>query len=190
VRAQLYAAFHSARTPAGDAEQPCRPISRQTLRRLSAVSPSSQRAYERRAGVVSRPNWALGPRKSPEVEQQLAWRHGRALFTLVDREGAHGPAGEQYLAWRLPNSYAGPHERLAPSRKRRINRQLNDLAQIGTPGNVERLYCADGRDAAAGGGSDDRARYWPGVSGGRIRGRLRGNERGQMWYAMRPGHAW
>jgi len=207
VRAHFYAAFHSAReamandelrmTHEGDSSLVTRhsslasaaPISRETLRRLSAVSPSSQRAYERRAGVVSTPNWALGPRKGAgddarRTEEHLAWRHGRALFTFVDKAGKHGAAGGQYLAWRLPNSYTGPHARPARKRRRHTIQQPTDLAQLGTPGNgerqrrdtrPERVFCADGRGAAAG-AMTGQARYWPGPPTGRGRRRY--------WYVM------
>ena len=120
------------------------PISRATLAALSGACPRSQAAYERRAGVGARDNYALGERvpggaAAPvgDTEQERAWRQGRALFRLTDHHGRQGAPGATYLAWRLPNTY-GPargHQQRPKGRQKRINRQLADLFTKGMTGN-------------------------------------------------------
>ena len=138
ARAHFYATFHSARAQGG-------PIARETLERLSGVSPRTQRLYEERAGVERQRNWALGPAYSLEAAQERAWRHGHAIFRFTDQQGRHGPAGASYLAWQLPNSYSGPHSVESRGRQKRLNRQLVDLFSKGITGNGK-----NGVDAANG----------------------------------------
>jgi hypothetical protein len=131
------------------------PISRTTLTALSGACPRSQAAYERRAGVGARDNYALGERVPGgaggpvgPAEQERAWRQGRALFRLTDHHGRQGAPGATYLAWRLPNTY-GPargHQQRPKGRQKRINRQLADLFTKGMTGNgrgtIEKRYFA------------------------------------------------
>ena len=132
IRAHFYASFHSSRTsPSG---KPA-PISRVSLTAVSGVCRRSQHAYERRAGVVVRPNIAMGDALSQHTAQAAAWHHGRAAFVFTDKQGKQGKPGQQYLAWRLPNSYSGPHTRLGRGRQRQLNRQLVDLRHYGDVGN-------------------------------------------------------
>ena len=169
ARAQLYAAFHSGRArlvtnqvPGSRFQVPGEersslapgpwplapsagmPISRDTLTALSGACPRSQAAYERRAGVASRGNFALGERvpggagaPAGDMEQERAWRQGRALFRLTDYHGQQGAPGATYLAWRLPNTYgsARGHQPRPKGRQKRINRQLADLFMKGMTGN-------------------------------------------------------
>ena len=138
VRAHLYASFHSGRQTAdllSGQRRPRGPIARATLTRLSAAAPNSQRAYERRAGVRHRAAVAVGPRLGAADAQEVAWRRGRALFHLRDREGRFGRPGAVYLAWQLPNEYTGPHATLARGRQKRLNRALADLFHDGMTGN-------------------------------------------------------
>jgi hypothetical protein len=132
VRAHFYASFHSSR---GNGSQLARPIARATLAALTTVSARSQRAYERRAGVRSQPNWVIGPASAPQKDKELAWRQGHALFTFVDRRGSYGPAGQRYLAWQLPNSYQGPHATKGRSPQKALNEKLVDLYSKGMAGN-------------------------------------------------------
>jgi len=184
ARAHLYAAFHSGRArylvsageqgsagagvkrdmatplapplPCSPAPLPSSPpISRATLAALSGACPRSQAAYERRAGVGARDNYALGERVPGgaavpvgDTEQERAWRQGRALFRLTDHHGRQGAPGATYLAWRLPNTY-GPargHQQRPKGRQKRINRQLADLFTKGMTGNgrgtIEKRYFA------------------------------------------------
>jgi hypothetical protein len=152
VRAHLYASFHSGRMgEAGTAG----PISRAALTAVSGVSRRTQHAYERRAGVQARSNFALGPLLSRQAVEESVWRHGGAAFVLTDRKGKQGKPGRRYLAWRLPNSYSGPHIRLGRGRQRHFNRQLADLRRNGDAGNgrwlemsVRRRYAVSGALAA------------------------------------------
>ena len=153
VRAHLYASFHSSRM--GRSGQSAAPISRVSLTAVSGVSRRSQHAYERRAGVVVRPNIALGAPLNRHATETVAWHHGRAAFVFTDRQGKQGKPGQQYLAWRLPNSYSGPHTRLGRGRQRQLNRQLVDLRHNGDAGNGRlaerwrrRRYTANGVLAA------------------------------------------
>jgi hypothetical protein len=157
VRAHLYATFHSGR----DQDNP---ISRRTLEKITHVPARTQRAYDRVAGVINRANIALGQFYASSTKivfsnhyQERAWRHGRAVFTFVDHRGQQGPAGRRYLAWRLPNSYQGPHQQRPKGRQKKINRQI-DLVTKRAQGNglpargrfmaAPLLFHPDGRSAA------------------------------------------
>ena len=182
ARAHLYATFHSGRnkgitnyelgiTNEGDALNSSAledkrsvtrhsslgsPIARDTLTALSGVCARSQVTYERRAGVRSRSNIALGERiaarGSDPVEQERAWQYGRALFRLKDYRGRHGRPGATYLARRLPNAYGCGHDhRTRPKgQQKRINRRLADLftkGMTGTDEAIEKRFFASGTTA-------------------------------------------
>src|SRR5690606_38158976 len=104
VRAHFYASFHSGR-----ADGEAMPIARATLEAVTGVPPRTQREYEERVGASVRENYAIGEEKTEDTHQERAWQHGRAVFVLKDRNGIHGEKGAEYVAWQLPNSYAGPH---------------------------------------------------------------------------------
>jgi hypothetical protein len=127
VRAHFYASYHSSRQG--------RPISRAALADLTAVTRRSQRTYEPVAGVRSQANWAIGPAQQGSDAQELAWRHGQALFTFTDRRGRYGRPGATYFSWQLPNSYQGPHATQGRSPKKALNQQLVDLYSQGMTGN-------------------------------------------------------
>lgn len=127
VRAHFYASFHSGRRSNN-------PISRATLERITHVPERTQRNYEKAAGVTGQRNIAVGQRYSTKEAQERAWRHGRATFEFIDRNGEQGPAGQRYVAWRLPNSYLGCHEPSPTGRQKKINQQI-DLVNSGAQGN-------------------------------------------------------
>lgn len=156
-RAHLYAAFHSGRAKETDAPNATRPIARATLVNLTGVGRSSQRTYEMRLNLRVQANFAVGETVNRLKQEERAWQHGRAAFQLIDSLGKQGRPGQTYLAWQLPNSYAGQHRRLPKGRQKRINRQLKDLVMQGIPGNdghavvkqsPEQRYCANGKLAA------------------------------------------
>jgi hypothetical protein len=179
-RAHLYAAFHSGRakeTPhnqqSGRGDNPsasAMPVARETLARLSGVGRSSQRVYEQRAAVRVQANFAIGEYATTETHQQRAWSQGPALFELKDYLGRQGKKGKRYLAWQLPNSYAGQHQQRPKGRQKRINRELKDLVMKGMPGNVEptsetrrpekRFYPTATLAAKAYGRHPQRELYW------------------------------
>lgn len=130
VRAHFFTSFHSGR----DSEKP---IARETLTELTGVPRRSQRVYEVKAGVKSQLNWAVGDRHAQAEVQRRAAQHGHAIFQLEDRQGKFGAAGESYVAWQMPNSYAGPHAPQTSACKKRINRRLADLLNEGITGNGE-----------------------------------------------------
>jgi len=157
VRGAFYAAFHSGRASS--------PISRQTLQELSGVPERTQRSYDRVARVERQANIAIGERYSKEVVEARAWQQGRAVFHFVDSRGLHGKPKAEYLAWHLPNSYTGPHERRSRANRKRVNRKLADLVKKGIPGTseqkVERLFWPNGALAAKGYSRDpQRDAYW------------------------------
>jgi hypothetical protein len=132
LRAHLYASFHSSRGEGAG------PISRESLRQLSGVSPRTQQSYDARAEVEVQPCLAMGGLATAGSTQSHAWQHGRAAFTFIDHQGKQGAAGSSYQAHRLPNRYIGPHRRLT-GKPKRLNRQLIDLRHKGYAGNGQPL---------------------------------------------------
>lgn len=179
LRAHLYASFHSGRG------EEAGPISRETLRDLSGVSPRSQQGYEKRARVEARPCLAVGPAGTAVAVQEYAWQHGPAAFPFTDRRGRFGGPGATYQARRLPNRYRGPHP--TGGKPRRLNRQLAGLCHQGDAGNGrccepgEQRYYGDGAAAARGwaGQGGQTWVYWPAPQ--RTRGGL------LLWQELAPG---
>ncbi|MGH2537052.1 MAG: hypothetical protein ACRDHL_06640, partial [Candidatus Promineifilaceae bacterium] len=107
-----------------------------------------------------------------------AWRLGRAFFAFRDHAGRHGPRGRTRLAWQLPNSYLGPHQRGGRGRQKRINRRLADLFAQGITGNDKAALAVKPpgrrywRHGAAAGACFNRSPqqevYWP--AAGRLAG--------------------
>lgn len=159
VRAHLYASLHSARSEA--------PISRDKLAELSNVNPRIQRRYEKIAKVKKQTNYAIGQQANDQSLQEKAWQQGHATFTLTDFNGKQGQAGKSYLAWQLPNSYAGPHAQLAKGQQKRINQELTDLFMQGMTGNgrdsrLDRRFFDNGRIAAKAFSKTQQDIYWKG----------------------------
>jgi len=196
-RAHLYAAFHSGRTKetlhgtqaCPERSRRAMPIARDTLAGLSGVGESSQRAYETRAGVKVQANFAVGELAQEENRENRAWAQGQALFELKDYRGQQGKKGKTYLAWQLPNTYIGKHQKRPKGRQKRINRKLKDLVMKGMPGNVggtsetqkpEKVYYPNGKLAAKAYGRDpERELYW--------RRHGTGNGRFEVWQQLGSG---
>ncbi len=186
-RAHLYAAFHSGRAKETKQGAQAMPIARDTLAGLSGVGRSSQRAYEARAGVKVQANFAVGEVAQEESRKEQAWAKGQALFELKDYCGEQGKKGKTYLAWQLPNTYVGKHQKRPKGRQKRINRKLKDLVMKGMPGNVGgtvetemlgKIYYPNGKLAAkAYGRSPERELYW--------RRHGTGNGRFDVWQQLR-----
>jgi hypothetical protein len=160
VKAHLFASFHSGRRSRN-------PINRHTLERVTGVPARTQSGYEKIAGVAGHCNFAVGERYALEMAQERGWRHGRATFVFVDHQGFQGETKRRYVAWRLPNSYAGGHEPCPRGRQKKINRKLKDLvmkrAQGNSSGEVSRLFHSDGAAAArTHSRRGDTDHYWPG----------------------------
>lgn len=140
VRAHFYATFHSGRNDT--------PITRAKLVEMTGVPERTQRAYDRCAGVERQRNLAIGPRYTPETAEEQGWRRGKGAFVFIDTQGQQGAPRRRYVAWHLPNSYAGPHARRSKACRKRLNRQLADLLHKGTTGNdeqrVERVFWRQG----------------------------------------------
>jgi len=176
VRAHFYASFHSSRQSGENGRH--KPIARATLADLSALTPKTQRAYERKVRIKTQQNFAVGPAHSPEEMQETGWRKGQAAFEFVDHNGRHGKPGAAYVAWQLPNSYRGPHAIMARGRQKRINRELTDLFMQGMTGNgqqridqrdcLARRYFGNGRLAAQvfNKATHDSELYWCGPQPG------------------------
>ncbi|MEM7334666.1 MAG: hypothetical protein AAF490_21500 [Chloroflexota bacterium] len=156
-KAHLYTAWHSGR-------QSSNPISRQTLRELTAVPERTQRCYEKQTKVKITPNLAIGAAYTPENIEQQSWQRGGAVFKFLDKNGRFGKKDATYLAWQLPNSYVGPHEQAAHGQQRQINHNLTDLVHKGAQGNgeikIERTYFDHGKDASKA-LKFSQTTYWP-----------------------------
>jgi hypothetical protein len=144
VRAHFYASFHSGRGREKAGNEHPAPIARATLGALCQTSRRTQRAYERRVGVQTQRNFAIGKPLTVADHQDQAWQRGRAVFQLNDRNGRAGRKGAAYTAWQLPNSYLGPHKKQPKGRQKRMNRKLADLFMKGMTGNGERANQING----------------------------------------------
>jgi hypothetical protein len=166
-RAELYAAFHSSRVKTNpDGEAQAMPIARETLTNLSGVGETTQRRYEEQlerteTAVEVQPNYAIGNKTSARELEEKGWAQGQALFILEDFRGRQGPKGEQYVAWQLPNSYAGSHQQRPKGRQRRINRELKDLVMKGMPGNEGQTVEATQADSARVDSNRVKKLYYP-----------------------------
>ena len=126
LKASLYATFHDGRKEA--------PIARATLTEITGISESSQRRYEKTAGIVAEKQIVL---ETYGDEKEAAWQYGYASFKFVDHRGLHGPKEQAYLARQLPNVFRAksPLEKTSKQKVRRLNRCLTDLLKKGTVGN-------------------------------------------------------
>ncbi len=176
VRAHFYASFHSSRAPQQLGATQMKPIARSTIAKITTVHPRIQRLYEKTARVRPQRNYSVGAAYSPDALQKEAWQRGTAVFKLTDKNGRFGPPGKSYLAWQLPNSYAGPHRIQTSNQRKRINRALTDLMPQGTTGNDQCIllaeldqfvecgvrYCENGRFAAKTiRRTETETAYWP-----------------------------
>ena len=185
VRAHFYASFHSSRNRTGQIRSGFRrnpqfssPISLSTLARITHVPQRTQRLYDRQAKVKRRGNIAVGdplpgdplpgdpisadPR-SAATFQERSWHFGRAVFEFTDYTGKQGRAGNKYIAWRLPNSYEGPHQPSPKGRQEKINRQI-DLVINRVQGNglSTKLFHPNGLEAGKAFNRDSSSDvYWP-----------------------------
>lgn len=159
VRAHLYASFHSSRggkmetgRPEAASGSPSAPIARATIASITHVIPRTQRRYEKAARVHTSHNFAIGGKTNAETAEEATWQHGQATFRLNDKKGLQGINGQSYIAWQLPNSYAGPHRLQPKGQQKRINEALSDLFMQGMTGNGQRLlekrFYGHGRAAA------------------------------------------
>ncbi|MEM7331517.1 MAG: hypothetical protein AAF490_05470 [Chloroflexota bacterium] len=159
LRAHLYATFHSGRTESHQdgSKNGQAPIARATIQAMTQISPRIQRLYERSANVLNQSHFCIGASFSETSFKEAAWQHGPAAFRFKDTKGLQGKAGCEYVAWQMPNSYAGPHQRQSKRQRKRINKKLVDLLNKGIVGNdqlmrnraestqFERQYFANGR---------------------------------------------
>lgn len=193
VRAHFYASFHSGRCGHGGRcghssrsrnSQTAAPISRETLAELTHTNRQTQRHYEAQTGIRPQRHFALGQTASPAAREEVLWRKGKAAFVFTDHQGQHGAAQQKYVAWQLPNSYQGPHQRLNKGRQKQLNRQLADLRNLGIAGNGncqgnERLsfklrrYVANGRLAKQ---VTTKECYWRGPAKRNVRFWYQGQE--------------
>lgn len=158
-KAHLYAAWHSGRRRNN-------PISREVQATLTGVPERTQRHYCQATKIKQQSNIVIGSQYTTEEAEQQAWQRGRAIFSFTDFQGRQGRKGRRYIAWRLPNSYSGPHQQTANGRIRKINRKLKDLVRKGARGNngtkVKKRYFANGAEAArALNRGAEPEKYWP-----------------------------
>lgn len=154
VRAALYSAVLTLR----DGGKGPRPVTRQTLARMTGAAASTQRTYTRTAGIEARPNFViLDTGGDVEARPNFIYRHNK-------------------LARRMANSYTVPSEPAGVGRQRKINRALNLViteARGYRPENdFTRLYHTTAGQAARAYGRDyHHDHYWPKgktAAGGRL----------------------
>lgn len=168
VRAHLYAVYHAGRDG--------QPISREAIQIQTKVAYSSQRNYEQRTKITSRPNYAILAKYDATTMAEKTWRHGHATFRFTDKHGNHGACNAQYIARQLPNSYYVKHVRPTSRNSKQLNRALKDLSPSGTTGNGKRdtcrIYFQQGK-AAARAKATGHTVYWR-------------STQPAFWYALEP----
>lgn len=127
TNAHLYASFHSGRKSGN-------PINRETLEKITGIPARMQRMYEAITGTGKQRNIAIGERHTAVNVETRAWTQGGAIFDFIDHHGRQGPAKRHYIAWHLPNSYTGCHDKLPKGRQRKINKRI-DLVNKRARGN-------------------------------------------------------
>ncbi len=134
VRAHLHATFHAARGRDGGSDAP---ISRATIADVTGVPQRTQQHYEHVAHVARQQNISIAQPQTASNRQSYVSRHGRAAFTLVDKQGKFGRINQPYNARRLPNSYQTPLRCRQASSVRRHNRRLHTLVHNQGQGTVQ-----------------------------------------------------
>ncbi len=126
VGAALYAAASTLRKGA-------RPVTRKTLETLTGAAVSTQRTYDKTAGVEGRVNFVL--LSSGDVD---------APGVFIYRGRVEGRPGRAMLARRIANTYVSPLAQAAWGRQRKINRRL-DLVANGARGTQKTRASRDRR---------------------------------------------
>jgi hypothetical protein len=162
------AAFHAAALTLGKG----RPMARATIRGLTGTAESTQRGYDKAAGVAQQRHVGIIPagegQTLQEAKQAAHWDRGRNVFELTDHQGTFGDPGKTHLARRAPNSYRSPHGRGRRGRTRKINAVLKNLDLVamrergnGSGAAFERVYHATPAAAGAAYNRDcGRDHYW------------------------------
>lgn len=106
-----------------EATQGGRPISRAKQQDITGVPISTQRAYDNKAGVDRRPNYAVSDRPASEVDGAAEFENKAAPFKFWNVKERRW-----VLAWRLPDSRtASAAESLQRGRSRKIAKKLKRL---------------------------------------------------------------
>jgi hypothetical protein len=141
VNAMLYASVHAGQI---NNKKEARPISRDTVRRISGCSPYRQRNYEKRAGIRVASNIRiLGSYDEYKLARARQYNELPA-YKHIDYQGKinRHQRGAAYLAVRLPNTYTVPdsfpvsHSR----RQRTLNRLLDGLCHTGSGGSAREEF--------------------------------------------------
>lgn len=135
----VYAGARPARIPAGDliapgwrakvwaayvSTQNGRPISRAKQEEISGVPASTQRAYDKQAGVIRRPNYAVSNR-SAELLPCVVEFENRPAFKIWNSKPRRW-----VVAWRLPDiRTTSAAESLQRGRSRKINKAIKRLKE-------------------------------------------------------------
>jgi len=135
------------------------PISQHATSKETGIPESSQRRYNNQKsektkkklnGVTRRRNDAIGGRKTIESYHAAGSYHGNCL-TFVDYIGKMGAPGQEYVSWRLPNSYETQIEQTATGRQKKINKSiaLVIIPERGKNDRVDKLYYQNSGEAGS-----------------------------------------
>lgn len=143
-RAHLYASVHSRRVHSN-------PIARITIEAITGISERTQREYDRLLNIERTACFHVGVPYTDDAFKAYRWKYGHG-FRYVDAHGQHGRRAASYVARRLGNLYHVKQQKHAPvGRKKKINRNLNDLVKLQAQGNeqdtIKKLYYSNGARA-------------------------------------------
>ena len=146
-KAALYASWHAGRG------RQAYPVSRETQAAVMGVPDRTQRHYCQIAGIQRQPNYVIDERQTRDNAQEYNYQHGRAMFTIDDVKGKHGPPKRRYNARQIASTHTANHQTLPKGRQRRINHYLRqDLVTKGMQGNSQTMivkrYYPNGYEAA------------------------------------------
>lgn len=116
------------------------PISQQAIEQLTGIPPRSQRRYCQLADIERTLNICIGPKHTQERMQECSWQYS-GTFSFTDHLGVQGSQQAQYVAWHLPTGYSVGVDLGTRSRQRRVNKQIDNLANTGVQGNGNMFAC-------------------------------------------------
>lgn len=152
--AEGFASFFSGRKSSA-------PISQYALTEITGIHERSQRNYRKTAHIAHKENYAISRSYEQENHRKRAYEQfNGAVFTFIDYRGHQGKRGEQYTAFKLPNSYQHSQQIAPRGMQRRINKNLLKLGRREKC--VTRVFHEDGAKCAKAYNRDhDNDHFWP-----------------------------